>query len=80
MVKGRDVIVARGGNDEIRSRGGNDVMSTLNFDRNPWEGFDSSIDLTGDSAVRLIPTPGGRRRARSSPDERWRSSCSRVRT
>ena len=30
----------------------------LTFDHDPWEGFDASIPLTDDGAVRLIPTPG----------------------
>lgn len=32
--------------------------SVLEFDRDPWEGFDASIELTDDGTVRLIPTPG----------------------
>ncbi len=32
--------------------------SMLAFERDPWEGFDASISLTDDGAVRLIPTPG----------------------
>lgn len=30
----------------------------LEFDRDSWEGFDASVLLTADGAVRLIPTPG----------------------
>lgn len=30
----------------------------LEFDRDPWEGFEASVALTEDGAVRLIPTPG----------------------
>jgi glyoxylase-like metal-dependent hydrolase (beta-lactamase superfamily II) len=32
--------------------------SPVEFDRDPWERFDASVVLTGDGAVRLIPTPG----------------------
>ncbi|HWH43896.1 MAG TPA: N-acyl homoserine lactonase family protein [Thermoleophilaceae bacterium] len=31
---------------------------TLDFDRDPWEGFEASVALTGDGAIRLVPTPG----------------------
>ncbi len=30
----------------------------LEFDKDPWGGFDASIPLTPDGSVRLIPTPG----------------------
>ena len=30
----------------------------VRFDAEPWETFDSSVALTGDGAVRLVPTPG----------------------
>ena len=30
----------------------------VEFDRDPWEGFDASVPLTDDGAVRLLPTPG----------------------
>ncbi len=32
--------------------------SALEFDGEPWAGFDASVVLTDDGAVRLIPTPG----------------------
>ncbi|MBA2631339.1 MAG: N-acyl homoserine lactonase family protein [Thermoleophilaceae bacterium] len=31
---------------------------TVVFDQHPWEGFDASVPLTQDGAVRLVPTPG----------------------
>jgi glyoxylase-like metal-dependent hydrolase (beta-lactamase superfamily II) len=31
---------------------------TVEFDRDPWEGFHASVPLTSDGAVRLVPTPG----------------------
>lgn len=31
---------------------------TESFENDPWEGFDASVPLTADAAVRLIPTPG----------------------
>lgn len=31
---------------------------TLDFDSDPWEGFEASVPLTGDGTVRLVPTPG----------------------
>ena len=30
----------------------------LSFDSGPWESFDASSALTGDGAVRIVPTPG----------------------
>lgn len=30
----------------------------VEFDGDPWEGFDASVPLTSDGAVRLVPTPG----------------------
>jgi len=30
----------------------------LRFDADPWESFGASVALTGDGAVRLVPTPG----------------------
>ena len=30
----------------------------MRFDADPWESFDASVALTGDGAVRLVPTPG----------------------
>ncbi|MDQ3758953.1 MAG: N-acyl homoserine lactonase family protein [Actinomycetota bacterium] len=31
---------------------------TIELDRDPWESFEASHALTGDGAVRLVPTPG----------------------
>ena len=31
---------------------------TISFDADPWEGFDTSVPLTADGIVRLLPTPG----------------------
>lgn len=31
---------------------------TVEFEGDPWEGFEASVPLTADGAVRLVPTPG----------------------